>query len=332
MWRVGLCWLVINLLYLSINYITLRQRFGRGLDTAVVAVETIYCFCGFVGTAIAFTRRGRQLWRVNALWLAIIVIVCSVAMAGLRTWLTVVFGTFRVIGFAYEFHPALIDVTFTMGVVYGMQVLEAMRQRLLSEREAEKELAWARLRLLRAQLQPHFLFNALNGISGHVTSDPPEAQRMIAKLGTLLRMSLGTSEAQMTTVEEEIEFTEAYLDLQRRRFGGRLEVTVVVDANALALEMPSFLLQPLVENSVRHVVEATDGPVEIGVQVRRLPGLLHITIWDSSATPRPQTKRGSGLGVANTSARLFHLYGGRAVFDVAHHGGGTMNTIEIPVQ
>ena len=200
--------------------------------------------------------------------------------------------------------------------------------------QMEVRLAQAQLQSLRLQLHPHFLFNTLNTITALITADPPAAERMVSGLSELLRLSLHDAGEQEVSLERELEVLQPYLEIQQIRFRDRLTVEVAVAPDTLDALVPNLILQPLVENAIRHGIapRATAGRVEIRAQ--RQDGMLHLRVTDDGVGLRDggrDVKEGVGLG--NTRARLQHLYGPRHRFE-CHGGpsGGFTVSIAIPFQ
>ena len=236
---------------------------------------------------------------------------------------------------------------FTFGVLvyaglvafaHGIEYYQRFRERELRATQLSALLSKSELEVLKMQLQPHFLFNTLHAISALVHSDPDSADRIITRLGDLLRMSLQSNGTQEVPLYQELEFVEKYADIQRTRFRDRLEITVRADAEALDAMVPSLILQPLVENSIRHGVEQREERAVISVQGHRRDTRLILTVADNGPgfpdyilTPVP----GRGLGLANTRARLAALYGGDGRLTVGQADGrtggqGALVTIDIP--
>ena len=217
---------------------------------------------------------------------------------------------------------------------HGFEYYRRYKERELRAIQLMAQLSKAELEVLKMQLQPHFLFNTLHAISALIRSDPDAADRIITRLGDLLRMSLQSNGAQEVTLKAELDFLEKYADIQRTRFRDRLSIEVAADAGALNAIVPSLILQPLVENSIRHGVESREQAAVIRVDARQLEGRLLLSVTDNGPgfpdyvlTPVP----GRGLGLANTRARLAALYGGdgRLVVSAAP-GGGAIVTLDIP--
>jgi len=210
---------------------------------------------------------------------------------------------------------ATLDILVYWSLVGASQAIINLRRSQERERRAaelEARLTSARLQALRMQINPHFLFNALNSIATLVYVDPRAADEMLADLGGLLRRSLGSPEEQEITLGRELEFVRAYVNIESRRCGDRLEVDFSVPDELLSALVPAFLLQPLVENAIRHGIEPRRGPGVISVRARRVDRHLQLVVQDngrgwpggSPGNPKP-----GGVGLANTRGRLEGLYG-----------------------
>jgi LytS/YehU family sensor histidine kinase len=188
---------------------------------------------------------------------------------------------------------------------YG--TVEEQRNKLMESEATARE---AQLQALRYQLQPHFLFNTLNAISSLVVSKQPErATEMIAKLAALLRNTLSVPEAHVVSLQEELAVTEEYLSIEQVRFGPRLAVSLSVSPEACTAQVPRFLLQPLVENAIRHGVARCPNGGEVSITAFVTGGQLRIDIEnDRTEGLRQSGDEGNGLGLANTRTRLEKLY------------------------
>ena len=205
------------------------------------------------------------------------------------------------------------------------------RERELRTVQLERGLAQAEMRNLRLQLQPHFLFNALNTISSTMYDDPRAADRMIGQLSELLRLSLRTSHTQEVSLHEELEVLERYLDLMRARFGDRLRVSLEVGAGAHDALVPSLLLQPLVENAVRHGNAARIGRGAVVVRAARLGERVRLTVADDGPGVAPGAEIFStGIGLSATRDRLRLMYGTAHEFTAGNESGGFVVSITIP--
>jgi LytS/YehU family sensor histidine kinase len=191
--------------------------------------------------------------------------------------------------------------------------LEDRQQRIA---ELERLLGDARLDALRTQLHPHFLFNALNTISAHVERDPRTARWMLDRLGTLLRMSLEHAREQEMPLERELTFITCYIDLQKARFDDRIALVTDVAPDVMTALVPSLILQPLVENAVRHGIASGDTPGRIEIHAHRDANTLHVTVTDDG--PGLHADAGFGVGLSNTQERLQRLYGKHAEFAITN--------------
>jgi len=180
-------------------------------------------------------------------------------------------------------------------------------------REREELLAQAELQYLKAQLHPHFLFNTLNTISAYVRSEPDTAVQVIARLGTLLRHALQRVGTHEVTLEEELAILSAYVEIEQLRFGERLRVTWQIDPTTLVAAVPHLLLQPLVENAIRHGLTMRSAPGTLNIRAERNGERLRLIVGDDgvglrAVPPEPSTVS-TGVGLTNVRQRLRQLYG-----------------------
>ncbi len=229
-----------------------------------------------------------------------------------------------------------IDVIAFLGMVVGLHIARSLRrsrQRELEAVQLQSNLTQARLDSLRLQLQPHFLFNSLNTISAAMHRDVEAADEMIQRLGDLLRLSLSRGENEEVTLAQEIESLEDYLALMRARFGARLDVEIEVEPATREILVPPMLLQPLVENAIRHGALERVGTARVRVAARSRQDHLAIEVWDDGPGVEPGVDPlDSGLGLSATAERLRLLYGDRQSLVVAPgERGGFLVRIEIPL-
>jgi signal transduction histidine kinase len=241
--------------------------------------------------------------------------------------------------FGEIFHPLLVR-TFPFNLlVYGViltvsHALDYYRkyhERTIQTLELEKHLTEARLQALLHQLKPHFLFNTLNGIASLMHTDVDDADRMLVRLSELLRITMSHTGAPQTTLREEVAFIERYLDIEKIRFRNRLDVVIAVDDDAIEAQVPSLILQPMVENAMHHGIEPHSRTGRIELRGVRRDGNLLLTITDNGAgMPAGGFKR-EGIGVTNTRARLAELYGSGQKLEMANQPeGGLCVSITIP--
>jgi DNA-binding LytR/AlgR family response regulator/two-component sensor histidine kinase len=209
---------------------------------------------------------------------------------------------------------------------WTLLALTLLYDRQTRQTALEKSLAKAQLQNLRLQLQPHFLFNTLNTISSVMYEDVRVADRMIARLSDLLRLSLEQGSAQEVPLGREFEFLNLYVETMQARFEERLTVVVDADEEARRAMVPPLVLQPLLENSIRHGADSHN-VVQVEVSARRQNGSLMLEVRDHG--PGINGKR-DGIGLSNTVERLERLYGGSGRMDL-HNDGGLVVTLKFPI-
>ena len=211
-----------------------------------------------------------------------------------------------------------------------------LRDRLMDEESRSARLAaqltQSQLSVLRAQLHPHFFFNTLNAIAELVHKDRDAASHTVARLGAFLRYSLEVSEVQAVPLREEVDALQAYLDIIRLRFGDRVTVETRLEPAALAVPVPPLLLQPLVENALKHGLEPKEGAGRLEITAGIADGVLRLEVRDDGLGLRPSAAgRRSGIGLRNTRERLQQTYGAAASLTVeARPGGGVVASITLP--
>lgn len=206
------------------------------------------------------------------------------------------------------------DYLVIVVVAHAYEYYLRARDQELERAELQRALAGSELQALKSQLQPHFLFNTLHGISTLIEVDRARAKTMVLKLSGLLRTALRHGNSDLITLEEELKFIEAYLDIEKMRLGGRLEVRWEIERGTGQLLVPQLILQPLVENAVVHGVACSreGGWLEIGLQ--RSGNQIALAVRN---TVKGKGTPGSGLGLQNTKARLKYLYSDEASLSFA---------------
>ena len=246
------------------------------------------------------------------------------------------YGTFMLVCFVVDYYRS-----------YQREEVRASR--------LKAELAQAQLQALKMQLQPHFLFNTLNSISALLDDDVEAADEMLARLGDFLRMTLQNSGAQLVRLQEELAFLRCYLNIEQVRFHDRLAVSFDVTPDALDALVPNLILQPIVENAIRHGIVAKTGPGRIAIRAAHSDAALVLQVKDDgpglrSRAMKPETSSDDspapylspsdssgrlqgGVGLANTRARLEQLYGAAQRFEMSDAlEGGLLVTLEIPFE
>jgi signal transduction histidine kinase len=230
------------------------------------------------------------------------------------------------------FASSFIRYWMIAGVYHAVSYFAELKEREVSAARLATSLAEARLESLRGKLEPHFLFNTLNSISALVRENPRGAEEMIGTLSDLLRASLASPDAGEITLAEELDLVTKYASVEGVRFGDRLSFEVDVPDDTRQARVPQLLLQPLVENAIRHGIAPREGPGVVRVSARRVGDMLHLTVEDDGVgLTTPHAGRGHGIGLGATRERLGHLYGVDFQMDVNERtGGGTRVTIKLP--
>ena len=197
----------------------------------------------------------------------------------------------------------------------------------------QTQLATARLHTLSAQLQPHFLFNTLNAIASLVRHDPRRAEQLITRLSDLLRHSLDAGQGAEGTLDEELAFLDKYVEIQEARYGPRLTVVRDIAPDVRGLLVPRLILQPLVENAIRHGVLRRSGPGRVSVAARRDGDALVLVVEDDGVGLPPGGPAAQGVGLSPTRDRLRQLYGTAQSFSLTTRAeGGARCVIRMPTR
>ncbi len=330
-------WTVLGLIdagqvYVHLNYyrggsVRWEEALARGLSDwycwAILAPPVFYLAQRYPFTAARWRRR-----LALHLAFATAVIAVKVALDIVTQWLifgrariaypltaeqrfagnaTVFWQLFKLYSLVY-FYVYGIFYALIVGFAHAVDYYRLYRERERATARLEAQLAQAQLQVLRMQLQPHFLFNALNTITALVHKDVRLAERMIARLGDLLRATLDQPARQEATLRQELAFLTPYLEIERARVGPRLTVTTAVDDDLFDAKLPYLLLQPLVENAIRHGLAPRPGPGRLDIRARREGDRLVVAVADDGLG-LPAGDRREGIGLSNTRGRLQGLYG-----------------------
>src|SRR6266446_211198 len=228
-------------------------------------------------------------------------------------------------------HFNLLIYWVIVAVSHAFDYYRKYRERELRAVELEKRLAQAKLQALQMQLNPHFLFNTLHSISSLMHKDVEAADKMIMRLSDLLRAALEGAETQEVSLREELNLLQLYLGIEQIRFGSRLTVKMDVASDTLDAQVPNLILQPLVENAIRHGIEPRARPGLIELQARRQVGSLALVVADNGAGLGENGSVKEGIGLSNTRARLRELYGPAQRFELVRgEQGGVRVEISVP--
>lgn len=231
---------------------------------------------------------------------------------------------------AHELPNDLFYYALLVAAVQLWQFWWRVSERERRETELRRALAEAELTALRLQLQPHFLFNALNTVSSTMYDDPRRADSMLGELSELLRASLRIDRTDEVPLREELEIARCYVRLQQARFGDRLQVSFDVPDDCTILRLPVFVLQPLIENAVRHGRVERHGRGVVRVMARVAGDRLSVDVWDDGGAEAPTP--GGGLGLRATAERLRLLYGDTATCSAGPDDGGWLVHLTMPAR
>ena len=250
----------------------------------------------------------------------------DLANAGSRPMMTTLSNTFL-----SKFHTGMVTYVLIVLVFYGIDFYRRYREGQLHTSRLQAQLVEAQLHALKMQLHPHFLFNTLHAISTLVHKDAGAAERMIARLSDFLRLALDNAGTQEVTLKQEIEFLQKYLEIEQIRFEDRLQVDMQIAAEALEVMVPNLILQPLVENAIRHGIANRSQAGELSMSAHLQNGSLRVRICDNGpglTTGRHSAVR-EGVGIANTKKRLHSLYGSRAQLSLQNRPSGGLEVVLI---
>ncbi len=315
-------------------FASLSSRLMQAYITGLISIFAWYA-------ARAIRTEVRQLWIKAPLHLLVLAAYSFLCVISVSTARYFVAEEVRVAFSWAEFVVATFRRSVSLlSLVYGIVALaesfhaanEAARQRAVENAELRGRLAEAHLETLRLQLQPHFLFNTLHTASALVDTQPLATRKVLSDLGDLLRASLDRGPEPEVSLRREIELLGRYIDIQRARFGDRLTFEIEAPADCLNLAVPPMMLQPLVENSIRHGLADRPGRGAVRVRCSVSAPTLHISIEDDGVGLK-EGVLSEGVGLGNTRARLAGLHGANAGIEIeSSPTGGTSVRIRLPAR
>jgi sensor histidine kinase YesM len=351
-WRTALklfgIWTAVGIVFSFISFLLLANEKTKLTDSLRYNLVYFYLWGALSLLLFQFSRRFRVEFnplKVRNLVLHVPVLLTIAAIHQLIQIATIWYFTLRFrppfssLSQCYHFYFGLglyLDVIIAALIVIAVHAMLYYKDFQTSELEQaslKTRLAEAQLRALKMQLHPHFLFNTLHSISSLVLEDTAKANNMIARLGDFLRLTLESSDQQMVTLKEEMEFLRCYLEIEQVRFGDRLRVDYEIEPTALSGELPHLILQPVVENAVQHAIAPRLSPGRINIEAKRLNGLLRVAVADTGPGSQTASKpaEGHGRGLSNVRARLREAYGTRFRFETENIPEGGLRVImEIP--
>lgn len=347
-------WLLVVLFYNPILTPLMVLLAGWGpsflLATSVtLLIGTTVCTVVFVGTAgvlwveRALILRSRQEVSHSRLWKFTLSFLLMFPGLSLGFYVSSLY--LKILG--HQSEPISLR-DYSSGIVWGLVISgtvflaesyfdsrEAHRQSELKVKQLENERLQAQISALTAQMNPHLLFNALNTIASMIPSDPKNAEETTLKLSQLYRGILDSSRHPMHSLATEIEICEAYLSVERSRFGSRLETKLEIDPalNPESIQVPALILQPLVENAVKHGISSRSSGGRIQIEAKPNGFRVEITVLDNGVGLGNSVSRsGAGTGLANCRSRIELCYGAQGNFEISPHSrGGTQVRIELPI-
>src|SRR5579864_92466 len=356
-------WTFVALAYAITIYQLYHSTGGSMSFLSVLALQSsqVLTYAPLTPFVFAFANRyqvQRSNWAKRSLVLlggGLVFTVAPVALRGLtpyafwdprvRHWVSAIWDSqahgFRIHWYMYRglFLTNVVDdvVATYLPIVLIAHVVsyyQRLRERELRSSQLQGQLEKARLQLLKSQLQPHFLFNTLNSISALMLTNVEAADRMITRLGDLLRMSLETAGTQMTTLSRELEFVSCYIEIEKVRFEDRLKVCIDVAPETLDASVPHLLLQPLVDNAIKHGISRLVSGGEIRISAAHDKGELHLEVRDNGPGFTAPCHAGSGgVGLRITRERLETIYGqDQSVVLVNLPDGGAAARVCIPLR
>ena len=231
-----------------------------------------------------------------------------------------------------ELVPNCLEYLTILAILASIEYYRTYRNAQEETLRLQRALTESKLQTLRAQLNPHFLFNALNSVSCLVHRDSAAADRMLSSIANLLRLTLARDDSREVALLEEVELAEEYLEIQKIRFGSRLQLNIDIADEALDARVPSMLLQPLVENACVHGVAHTRGECHLEISARPEGRDMVISIYNDGPRAPSNWRTQSGIGLRNTAERLALLYGDSATVDLANARQGVLVLVRVPLR
>jgi signal transduction histidine kinase len=352
-WLLGFCiWTLLGLSFALSTYLGALQDGGHIAWKRIISgyLADFYLWGAFSPLIFRMARRfelrthfPRNLFIHLAASVVLSVIVLSAA-SPLVWWLgypnlartPTLFILWRSNAFSiYYFHQGLTIYWTTLVVAQALHYYRGLRDGEIRAGQLAAQLAQAQLQALKMQIHPHFLFNTLNSISALLHKDVEMADRMIARLGDFLRLTLKRSDTQTIDFEQELEFLKCYLDIEHTRFQDRLTVATDVEPQALAVMVPNLILQPIVENAIQHGIGRQTVPGRITIRAFKTKDRLIMQVEDNGpglgANHSADRMASGGLGLSNTRARLKQFYGEDCAIGIANAPErGVIVTLDIP--
>lgn len=334
-WRLQIAgWLV----YLVLIYITFLSVAAEGRFLSLLYIKTIRTIIGFLLTCMLWQFYKRIVNRLSLGKIVTVVLLSSFVFGILWTAIESLHSILTYPG--YDFYASLprmprvaLDYAVTImawsaiyfGIKYWRQWQRERENALRAAALADK----AQLEMLRYQLNPHFLFNALNSIRASVDEDASRAKKMITQLSEFLRHSLLSGEKKEVSLREELEAVRNYLAIEKIRFENKLEIGFDIDEKAEEFKVPCFLLNPLVENAIKHGLQTSARPLKINISAYTRADSLFLEVANSGKLQNGLSENGNGIGLKNVRERLERLFGDGGKFELTQENGFVKARIEV---
>ena len=319
-------------------HIALLRHFGvddtASITDGIISTLLLAGLCAFIINNMRYylPKKEKYLYvlvmsfALSAIWLAVLILILKAIYKNNSGYLQFLQHT-SVLRYAGGF--LLLSCNTLVGLLWYTQ----KEQQQESERKADLErlAREAELNKLRQQLQPHFLFNSLNSISALTGRQPEKARHMIQQLSDFLRGTLRNESQQWVTLQEELNYLQLYLDIEKVRFGYRLQSKINCTEESVQMKLPSMLLQPLVENAIKFGLYDTIGEVEILIGAKNNKGLLEVTVQNPYDELTAMPLKGTGFGLASVKRRLYLLFGRPDLLQIKKEGQLFIVQVNIPV-
>ena len=331
-------WAVIIFVQTTGVYLSSDLPFGYAFADAAVFS---FLFAGFIiplWYPVQFNSWKRETWRFN--FVAHILLACIVIFG----WLLLGYGLCFLIGLNNTEYRHFLNISlwwkapegilfYAVAVlVYYLYVyIEQLNEKAANEIRLNRLLKDGELNLLKSQINPHFLFNSMNSVNSLITRNPEQAQKMLVSLSDYLRYAVLSTNRAHSCVSDEMENIALYLSIEQLRFGEKLLYEPDIDPSALSVEIPAMLLQPLVENAIKHGVYESLEMVRIMMKITKDDPYLNIELSNNFETEGNSQKKGSGTGLQNISERLRLIYGNSAAMQIKTEQGVFTVMLKIPL-
>ncbi len=306
---------------------------AKGLVDALISNTLLTALCMFIIKNMSYYLPGKERYlylvivsaALSAVWLVSVRLILKNIYSDDPVFIQALVKT-SVLRYAFAF--LILGCTAMFGLLWYTQ--KEQQEDAQRKADTERLAREAELNKLRQQLQPHFLFNSLNSISALTGSQPEKARHMIQQLSDFLRGTLRKEEQQWTTLEEEIQNVQLYLDIEKVRFGYRLQTNVELEGIVLEMKLPSLLLQPVVENAIKFGLYDTIGDVTILIVAKKINGMLEVTVQNPFDESTAMPVKGMGFGLSSIKRRLFLLFARHDLLQTKKEDGQFITILSIP--